>query len=457
MTTMRDRLNRRQFLKAVAAGASALAIAPLAGCGQSAAPASDGSTGTEPVAGAPSTGELKKVRALAWSNGPVIDENFTNRVKSFNEAHAGEVEVDLQFLPYDQYWQKIDLAYASNQPYDIYYWDVQAYGHYKKDLLMNVQPFLDTDGDLLDASKYPVHLYEPWKFDGANMYALPENLQTMVLYFNKDIFDEAGIAYPDDTWSWDNMIEASQQLKQTEGDNVTQWGLNIGDLGIWWGLQTLSWSQDDAFFDKVVEPTKFNMSSPANVLSLSFVQDLIWKDQLAPNAAQRSSVGQDVGVFESGKVALNPAGGWHVSNYGSLPFRWDMAPLPLFKGKRVVPYWMGGWVIPKASKVADGAFEYARWSADEFQPQMAKDHDWVPLSNAARASEDMLQGLPPGFKGSLDALSSAKLGDLYHRNGQQIIAEVFNPVFEQVWENRMTPEDAAKEIDDKANALLAKA
>jgi multiple sugar transport system substrate-binding protein len=55
-----------------------------------------------------------------WSNGPVIDEHFENRVAAFNEAHSGEIEVGLEFLPYDQYWQKLQLAYASGDLYDVY-------------------------------------------------------------------------------------------------------------------------------------------------------------------------------------------------------------------------------------------------------------------------------------------------------------------------------------------------
>lgn len=459
---MDNRLNRRQFLKVLAAGTTSLVGASLVGCGSAAAPAASGETAAVPTTaptaqGGAATEGLKKVRALAWSNGPAIDGHFSERVKAFNAAHPDAIEVDLQFLPYDQYWQKIDLAYASNQPYDIYYWDVQAYGHFKKDLLLDVQSYLQQTGDMLDASKYPVELYEPWKFGKGNMYAVPENLQTMVMYYNKDIFDKAGMKYPDDTWTWDDVITAAKALTVREGDNVTQWGMDIGDLSVWWGLQTLSWSQGDAFFDKVIEPTKFNMSSPANIASMRFVQDLIWKEKIAPNAAQRSAVGQDVGIFESGRTALRPAGGWLISGFSSLPFKWDIAPLPKWKDKRVVPYWMGGWVIPKATKVPDAAFEYAHWSATAFQPQMAKDHDWIPLENAARNSNEMLQGMPPGFKTSLDALSDAKLGDMYHRNGQQILNEVLGPTFEQVWSNNMTPEDAAKQIDEKANELLNKA
>ena len=278
----------------------------------------------------------------------------------------------------------------------------------------------------------------------------------MVLYYNKDLFDKAGLEYPTDSWTWDDMQAAATQLTIREGDNVTQWGMDMGALSIWWGLQTLSWAQNDAFFDKELEPTKFQMTNPANVTSMQFVQDLIWKAQIAPNAAQRTAVGQDVGIFQSGRTALIADGSWSIANFGSLPFKWDIAPLPKWQDSRVVPYWLGGWVITKGSKVPQEAFNYANWSATEFQDQMAKDHDWIPLQNAARSSQDMLASMPSGFQSALDAISNAKIGDMYHRNSQQILNEVLGPIFTQVWENQLKPEDAAAQIDEKANALLAK-
>ena len=166
---MNKHLSRRSFLRTVAAGTSA---AVLAACGAAGGDTAGGGTAAsgEPGAAPPAEGG-GSVRALAWSNGPAIDDHFKKRVEMFNQA--GQGTVDLQFLPYDQYWQKIDLAYASNQPYDIYYWDIQAYGHYKRDLLLNVDTLLKESPQILDESAVPVDLYEPWKFDGTNLYGVP--------------------------------------------------------------------------------------------------------------------------------------------------------------------------------------------------------------------------------------------------------------------------------------------
>src|SRR5687767_1693258 len=109
--------NRRRFLKALAAGTTSLAGAVLVACGSSSNTAAS-AAGSAPAAtrgragggraitaaGSPAAApqSLQQVRALAWSNGPAIDDNFKKRVAAFNTAQQGKVEVDLQFLPYDQ-------------------------------------------------------------------------------------------------------------------------------------------------------------------------------------------------------------------------------------------------------------------------------------------------------------------------------------------------------------------
>ena len=450
--------SRRQFLKA-ALGASASALI-LSACGGGSGGAAGGANQNAPggAAQAPAqTGGGQTVRALMWSNGPVIDANFKKRADTFNKANNGKINVDLQLLPYDQYWSKIDLSYASKKPYDMYFWDVQAYGHYKAGLLADLQPLVDTAPELTDANQYPVKLYDNWRFDGAHLYALPENFQTMALFYNKDLFDQAGIQPPDESWTWQKALEAARKLTKTEGSKSTQWGLSLGGMGVWWGVQTLAWEMGGAFVDKVVEPTKFQMSAAPNIQAMKFLQDLIWAEKVAPTAEQASAVAQDSNIFLTGKVAMVPDGSWLISSFKQAGFKWDMAPLPKWENTRVPPFWFGGWVIPKASQVQEAAFAFARWSATDYQKTMAAEHDWIPIRKDARESPEMKQGMPAGLQSVLTAINDARLGDIYHRNGQKIVAEVFGPTFEQLWNNKITPEDAARQIDEKGAPLLQQA
>jgi multiple sugar transport system substrate-binding protein len=427
--------SRRGLLKASAAtaGAAALGVAPR-------------------LSRSASAQDAQKVRAMMWQVSPIVDEHFQNRATAFNEAHAGEIEVDLQFLPYDQYWQKLQLSYAANDPFDLYYWDVQAYGHFKNNLLKNLQPNLDAAG-LFDPAQYPVELFEPWKLDGTNYFAVPENLQTMALFYNKTLFDAAGAAVPDNTWTYDNVIEAARALTIRNGNRVSQYGMALGVLGNWWGMQTISWARGATFFDNIVEPTKFQFSDPANIETLKFMQDLVYTEKVVPEPAV-AEASPDTANFGSGTISMIVEGSWAISGFTELPFEWGMAPLPMIGTNRVQPYWMGGTVVAQASKVADAAFEWSRWSAVDYQPTIAAERDWIPVLNSARESDAMYEGMPAGYKEVVDALSTARLGDFYSANNQQIWNEVFGPNIQRLLANDGTPEEIAAEIDEKGNALL---
>ena len=106
---------------------------------------------------------------------------------------------------------------------------MQAYGHYKRDLLLNLQPMIDAS-QVFDPVDYPVELFDVWRLDGENLYALPENLQSMSLYYNTTIFDQAGATVPDDTWTWDQVVEAGKALTVRDGDRVSQYGLDVGTM-----------------------------------------------------------------------------------------------------------------------------------------------------------------------------------------------------------------------------------
>lgn len=437
-----QKFDRRKLIAGTAAGAALTTAPKLA----SAAP------GVSVPAFIKKGQDAQKVRALMWANSATIDDHFKSRAAAFNEAHAGAVDVDLELLPWDEYWQKIQLAYSAGEPYDTYFWDIQAYGHYKNDLLLNVQPMVDGAG-LYKPEEYPTELFDVWRFDGTNLFALPENIQTVALYYNKALLDEAGIGYPDSTWTWDQIVEAGTAMTKKDGRRVSQYGLSLGVLSTWWGLQTLSWAKGTAFVDQIVEPTKFQFSDPLNVESLKWAQDLIQTAGIVPNPAQSAQSG-DTNTFQSGRVAISVHGSWDVSGFAELPFEWGMTSLPLLNGNRVVPYWMGGWVITKDSSVPDGAFEWARWSASEYQPTMSAEHDWIPIRTADREADTTFEGLPEGMREMVDATASAKLGDFYTENAQEIWSTAFTPNFDQLFNGAQSPEDTAKNIDEAGNALL---
>ncbi len=91
-----------------------------------------------------------------------------------------------------------------------------------RDVLLDLKPFIDRDGyDLGQLADQAVADFTTP--DG--QFGLPRDLNVVALYYNKKMFDAAGIAYPDDTWDWAKLVEVGKQLTVKDANGkVSQWG-----------------------------------------------------------------------------------------------------------------------------------------------------------------------------------------------------------------------------------------
>ncbi|MBG0771379.1 MAG: sugar ABC transporter substrate-binding protein, partial [Anaerolineaceae bacterium] len=79
-----------------------------------------------------------------------------------------------------------------------------------------------------DTSVYLPNLLEPGQVDG-DQYLLPKSYSTLAIYYNKTLFDEAGVPYPEDGWTWDDLLDVALDLTQDlDGDNAPDiWGIQL--------------------------------------------------------------------------------------------------------------------------------------------------------------------------------------------------------------------------------------
>src|SRR5699024_11453525 len=89
------------------------------------------------------------------------------------------------------------------------------------DMLLNLTDKI-AESDLVDVSKYPDDIKNLYTYED-KVYAVPKDVDTIALWYNKTMFDEAGIPYPDETWTWDKLVEVAKQLTKPDG---SQYGLD---------------------------------------------------------------------------------------------------------------------------------------------------------------------------------------------------------------------------------------
>ncbi len=175
---------------------------------------------------------------------------------------------------------------------------------------------------------------------GGKQYGLPLLTTGSYVFYNKKLFDEAGVSYPttdwdDSTWTWDKYVETAKKLtKNTDNPDKAVYGSDAALFGNLEGPPMLFgkslWSEsayNTGYSDDIT------VTDTASVQAFQALHDLIYKDKVAPDPATTQAMAQLGGPFASGRVAMSIAGGflWNWYKFLNDPngFTWGIAPLPM--------------------------------------------------------------------------------------------------------------------------------
>jgi multiple sugar transport system substrate-binding protein len=350
---------RRAAAAAVAAG---LVVAGLGAC---AAPAGGGD-------------ESGPLTLTIW--GDDTDKAiFEERLALAKEA-LPDIEVKLVQISKD-YDTKLQTLIAGGDAPDIMQVSEQVNVLSSKGILEDLNPYFDESG--LD----PAGTWGQGSVDsyttGDSLWAAPDRAGAAVLYYNKDIFDAQGVAYPDGTWGWDEFRDAAKALTKRTGDTVDHYGYAAGDWWVWY----LTWIYQNggSVLDESGAPVA---NSPENIEALEFYNDMVFKDGSAPSPVDYANEGLTNGqpdpLFAQGKLAMETTGFWNISSLAATELNWDIAPM--WHGvKNAVPAFGSGFAVSSHSKHKDAAAQLV-----EFLTSAAGQ---VPLVESGRDIPSNLESL----------------------------------------------------------------
>ena len=195
-----------------------LLVMVLAAC----APAPGGQSGAAPAA----DGKVS-LKLMCWEGTIGTKELVTGDLIPGFEKLNPNVKMEYEALPWDQYWTKIAALAASGTMPDVYCNSVAyLWDHANKNMSANIQALFDRD---LKADEYFMDLTDVERYPDAqgDLYGFPFRWGDGALFYNKKLFDEAGLEYPNENWTYDDVLAAAQKLtKDTDGDGEPdQWGL----------------------------------------------------------------------------------------------------------------------------------------------------------------------------------------------------------------------------------------
>lgn len=284
--------------------------------------------------------EGQKVTIAVW-NEPNKDEALNMYAQA---EKATGIKVEVTVIPESDYSSKLNqMVSTGDDSADIYViWENDIANFAKAGGIIPMDDYLKSSsiqtGDFIDAvSSLSAGL--------GGTYGLPWCAATELLFYNKDMFDAAGIPYPGNDWSYEDYKSAAEKLTKKKADGTTeQYGSALPNTQTWWaGIGGAG--------DKVYDPSKGEMVIGDG--AVSFVTDVA---AMTKNGIMPEPSSDTADIFASGKAAMSWQGSWNIGTYGSsLSFQWDIATIPTDQVKYNTLH-TGFYSINSKSKNKDAAF-----------------------------------------------------------------------------------------------------
>lgn len=299
---------------------------------------------------APQTPVTIRVMTFFAHDNPEVEE----AVVSAFEAKHPEIKVDLEQVSYDDIFTKFKADVAAGDPADVISMNFENLRQFAG--LGTLAPLNDyVKKDNYDMSIYYDNTVAMHTVDGV-LYGLPATFSDNVLYFNKTLFDKAGIAYPDNTWDWKKLMEVGKQfVKDTNGDGVVD---QYGYGAAWWPMYLFMYNTNVLTADG----SKCALTTPEGLQAIQSFVDLSGKDGISANKEAQAAQG-DYDRFIAGKLAMYDAGPWAVAPFQQniKGFDWDVAENPAGTVKGTFLY-SNAYAITTASKQKDAAWEFIKFA-----------------------------------------------------------------------------------------------
>lgn len=354
----------------------------------------------------------------------------------------GNPEVKVEVVDWDNYWTLLEAGASGGQLPDVF-WMHSDYAqiYMENDVLLDLTSYIEKDG--VDLGVYYPDITAIYQSDGKT-YALPKDHDTIALLYNKALFDEAGVDYPTDDWTYEDMYEAAKTITEKTPDDTYGWACNTSNDQDGW------YNYVYAYGGNIVnaEKTDTAIDSAEGKAGMEMVRKLLTVG--TPQAVVAES-GTD-SLFQSGKVAMITQGSWMINAFytaeNHADYAWAQIPYcdrngdgKCQKDERWTCYNGLGWAASAATANPDGAASLIEYLCSE-EAQVKQAELGVTMAGIPGISD----AFADAFEG-MDVSAFTKVeedGTLYARPGTRNSGVWKNPMeqeqgFLPAWQN---PSDA---------------
>ena len=436
----------KRLVATLLAGAMTLSLAACGGSSSSSSSSNSGSAAGTESAGS-SAGKVLQVGIWDSNQEPGIKQILADFT-----AKTG-VETEVNVVTWNDYWTMLAAAAQGGELPDVFWMHANESVRYmSNDMLLDLTDKIAAS-ELIKTENYPADIWDLYSLDGKN-YAVPKDVDTIALWYNKTMFDAAGLEYPTADWTWEDLVDAAQKLTIKNGDEVVQYGFGMSSDDYQEGYANWIYSYGGSMID--YNPLKSGFDKPETIQAMELLDSLL-KSGAMPTQAVISENAKDV-LFSSGKMAMSTMGSWMLAGLKANDYvveNCDCVELPKssLTGKRACVYNGLGWAAAANTDMPEEAWALIEYLGSE-EAQLKQAELGVTMS-AFNGTSDTWINAAPNF--NLQAYLNMWENMVIFPHSRNTITwdDAMDKEFKKVWEGQQSMKDGCLAAAKVMNEVLA--
>ncbi|MDD6143575.1 MAG: sugar ABC transporter substrate-binding protein [bacterium] len=369
----------------------------------------------------------------AHFSGSGVQEEVLNKMIDVFESKNPDIKIDLQITGFEDYFTKLATVIGGGNAPDVFEMNMENFLAY-----MLRGACADLTG-LVDTANYSEGTLAAVSSDG-KLYAVPMSFSTCLLFYNKDLFDQAGVEYPNDSWTWADIQAAAEKIKAL-GDDI--WGI----------YQPITYNE---FYKSVKgnggslltpDYSAFTLNSAENVEVLdAMIKRVRGEERVMPTTEDMAGRG-DWDLFQEGKLGMCITGIWAFPTFTEkCPFGWDVVVEPGYETKSTFFFANVNCVSPSSDKKEAAAKFIDAMGSDPDIVQLRLDASWeLPtIADQSKLTQYLEVTPPANRKAVFDSMDFAAAPPALLEQGA--VSEIINNVLSTLEMDDLSAQEALDEI-----------
>ncbi len=434
--------------------------AALIGCGQATPAPTAEEPAAEEAAPAPAAEEPAAETAEPETLGSSVEGELTITIWDEGQrpglqqivddwsAESG-VKATIQVVDWNNYWTLLEAGATGGELPDVFWMHSNVAQMYmENDMLLDLTNKIAAS-DKVDLNNYYQGIVNLYQSNG-KQYAVPKDIDTIALWYNKTIFDEMGVPYPDDTWTWDDFAANAKKLT-----NDDHWGYAIAPGNNQEGFYNTIYSMGGYVISDDKKTSGFD--DPNTIKAMELFTQMI-ADGSCPDLATVAETSPNE-LLAAGKIAMSTNGSWMLAGYRDNEYtaaNCDVAVLPYSKdpSDRVSIYNGLGWAAAANGKNTDAAWSLIEHFGSK-EAQLKQAELGVTMSAYEGTSDAWVNSVSFfDLNGHMQMLDANLVFRPYSRN-TVVWEDMITSKLQSAWTGEKATADVCKEIAEEMNADLA--